>query len=214
MNAMTGHATAIKSFLPEYHKNFHEASTVYTYDPEKAKSLLAEAGCENIDVTLLVNNNWVNDLSAQIKNDLDAVGINTTLQVEAIQWASLAESDDILPYDVMLTPGDPTCFGNDPDLLMSWWYGDNVWTQGRSCWKKAGDGKFDELQTLMQQAREATGNEQQELWNKCFDLLAEEVPLYPLFHRELATGYQETQITGFEPIATTGLVFLGASVKA
>ena len=43
---------------------------------------------------------------------------------------------------------------------------------------------------------------------------AEEVPLYPLFHRELATGYQETQITGFEPIATTGLVFLGASVKA
>ena len=67
---------------------------------------------------------------------------------------------------------------------------DSVWTQGRSCWKKAGDGKFDELQTLMQQAREATGNEQQELWNKCFDLLAEEVPLYPLFHRELATGYQ------------------------
>ena len=153
-------------------------------------------------------------MAAGIKNDLDAIGVNCTINETKIDWASLAESADVLPYDVMLTPGDPTCFGNDPDLLMSWWYGDNVWTQGRSCWKKAGDGKFDELQTLMQQAREATGNEQQELWNKCFDLLAEEVPLYPLFHRELATGYQETQITGFEPIATTGLVFLGASVKA
>lgn len=86
--------------------------------------------------------------------------MNCTINETKIDWASLAESADVLPYDVMLTPGDPTCFGNDPDLLMSWWYGDNVWTQGRSCWKKAGDGKFDELQTLMQQAREATGNEQ------------------------------------------------------
>ena len=114
----------------------------------------------------------------------------------------------------MLTPGDPTCFGNDPDLLLSWWYGDNDWTRGRSCWKKAGDGKFDELQALMQTARESSGSEQQEAWNKCFDLLSEEVPLYALFHRELATGYQADAITGFEPIATTGLVFLGASVKA
>ena len=32
----------------------------------------------------------------------------------------------MLPYDVMLTPGDLTCFGNDPDSSMSWWHGDNV----------------------------------------------------------------------------------------
>ena len=213
-NAMAGHAAKVTSFLPESHENYHKASTVYTYDPEKAKSLLSEAGVTDLSFELMTNNNWVKNLAAGIKNDLDAIGVNCTINETKIDWASLAESADVLPYDVMLTPGDPTCFGNDPDLLMSWWYGDNVWTQGRSCWKKAGDGKFDELQTLMQQAREATGNEQQELWNKCFDLLAEEVPLYPLFHRELATGYQETQITGFEPIATTGLVFLGASVKA
>lgn len=213
-NAMAGHAAKVTSFLPESHENYHKASTVYTYDPEKAKSLLSEAGVTDLSFELMTNNNWVKNLAAGIKNDLDAIGVNCTINETKIDWASLAESADVLPYDVMLTPGDPTCFGNDPDLLMSWWYGDNVWTQGRSCWKKAGDGKFDELQTLMQQAREATGNEQQELWNKCFDLLAEEVPLYPLFHRELATGYQETQITGFEPIATTGLVFLGASVRA
>ena len=39
-------------------------------------------------------------------------------------------------------------------------------------------------------------------------------PLYPLFHRQIATGYQESMISGFKPIATTGLVFLGASPKA
>lgn len=213
-NQMAGHAAAVEGFLNKEHPNFHKASTVYTHDVEKAKSLLAEAGAENLAFTLVVNNNWVKDLAPQIKEDLKAAGVDCTIAEQKINWSEYAESADVLSYDVMLTPGDPTCFGNDPDLLMSWWYGDNIWTQGRTCWKKAEGGKFDELQTLMQQAREASGNEQQELWNKCFDLLSEEVPLYPLFHRAVATGYQETQITGFEPIATTGLVFLGASAKA
>lgn len=211
-NVMAGHANPVKSFLPENFANFHEASNVYTYDPEKAKSLLSEAGyADGIDVELLCNNNWVADLSIQIQNDLNAAGINTTLRTEAINWAELGESDDILPYDVMLTPGDPSCFGADPDLLMSWWYGDNVWTSGRSCWNHTEE--WATLQDLMQQAREASGDEQQELWNQCFDLLSEEVPLYPLFHRQLATAYLADQIDGFVPIATTGLVFLDASVK-
>ena len=213
-NQLAGHATPVTSYLTEDHKNYHKASNVYTYDPEKAKSLLAEAGASNLAFTLQVNNNWVKSLAPQIKNDLEAIGVSCTIDEKSIVWSELAESDSVLPYEVMLTPGDPTCFGNDPDLLLSWWYGDNDWTRGRSCWKKAGDGKFDELQALMQTARESSGSEQQEAWNKCFDLLSEEVPLYALFHRELATGYQADAITGFEPIATTGLVFLGASVKA
>ena len=210
-NTMNGHAKAVKSFLPESFPNFHEASTVYTYDPDKAKSLLAEAGVQNLSVTLLCNNNWVSDLSAQIQNDLNAVGINTTLDVEAINWSSLAPSDDVLPYDVMLTPGDPSCFGADPDLLMTWWYGDNVWTRGRSCWAETDE--WTKLQDLLQQAREATGDDQQKIWNDCFDLISEQVPIYPLFHRELATGWQESMIDGFQPISTTGLVLLGCSAK-
>ena len=213
-NALAGHAAPVKGFLPENHPNFHEAATVYTYDADKAKSLLAEAGVTELNVTMVTNNNWVKDLAASIKNDLDAVGISTTIAEQKIDWPAYAPRDDNSvneEFDLMLTPGDPTCFGNDPDLLMSWWYGDNVWTQGRSYWAKAGDGKFDELQTLMQQAREASGADQQAIWNQCFDLIAENVPLYALFHRELATGYQPSKITGFEPISTTGLVFLGAS---
>ena len=90
-NIMAGHANLVKSFLPENFANFHEASNVYTYDPEKAKSLLSEAGyADGIDVELLCNNNWVADLSIQIQNDLNAAGINTTLRTEAINWAELA----------------------------------------------------------------------------------------------------------------------------
>lgn len=209
-NQMAGHAKAVKGFLNESHANFHEAATVYSYDPEKAKALLAEAGQESIDFDFMVNNNWVAALAPQIKEDLAAVGINATINETKIDWAALAPSESILPYDVMLTPGDPTCFGNDPDMLLTWWYGDNVWTQGRSCW--AGSEAWTELQGLMQQAREsADASAQQELWNKCFDILADEVPLYALFHREIATGYIAEKLDGFAPIATTGLVFLGAT---
>ena len=213
-NQMAGHADVVTGFLPKSHENYHEASVVYTYDPEKAKALLAEAGVENLEFTMVTNNNWVKGLAAQIQNDLAAVGITMTNAEQKINWSEYAAPEDgaTLAYDVMLTPGDPTCFGNDPDLLMSWWYGDNIWTQGRSCWK--GTEEWAQLQELMQEAREATGEDQQSLWNQCFDILAEQVPLYPLFHRQVATGYQETMIEGFKPIATTGLDLpLGASAK-
>ena len=213
-NQMAGHASPVTGFLPKEHANYHEASTVYKRDVEKAKSLLKEAGVENLEFTMVTNNNWVKDLAAQIQEDLKEAGITMKNDEQKINWSEYAESADVLPYDVMLTPGDPTCFGNDPDLLMNWWYGDNIWTQGRTCWSKAADGKWAELQELMQQAREADSSKQQDLWNQCFDLLAEQVPLYPLFHRQIATGYQESMISGFKPIATTGLVFLGASPKA
>ena len=209
-NQMAGHAKAATSFLPETYSNYHKASTVFSYDTEKAKSLLKEAGQESITCELMVNNNWVKNLAAQIKEDLAAAGIEVTINETKIDWASLAESDSILPYDVMLTPGDPSCFGNDPDLLMNWWYGDNVWTKGRSCW--AGTSEWKTLQEKLQSARqESDANKQQSTWNECFDIIAENCPIYPLFHRETGTAYDSSRIEGFGPIGTTGLVFLGAT---
>lgn len=209
-NQMDGHATACTSFLPEAYANYHQASTVYTHDVEKAKSLLAEANASDLSFELMVNNNWVSDLAPSIVEDFKAAGITVTINETKIDWAALAPSDSILPYDVMLTPGDPSCFGNDPDLLMTWWYGDNVWTQGRSCWNVTPE--WAELQTLLQSAREeADAAKQQEIWNQCFDLIAENVPLYPLFHRRISTGFYEERLEDFEPISTTGLVFLGAT---
>ncbi len=212
-NQMDGHAVAATSFLPEAYENYHRASTVYTLDVDKAKSLLEEAGQTGLKCELMVNNNWVSALAPQIKEDLAAAGIDATINETKINWAALAPSDDILPYDVMLTPGDPSCFGNDPDLLMTWWYGDNVWTQGRSCWSTTPE--WAQLQTLLQQAREtADATQQQEIWNQCFDLIAANVPIYPLFHREVGTAYYSEELEGFAPISTTGLVFLGTTPKA
>lgn len=154
-----GQAETLTSYLPKDNPAYHEASTVYKYDPEKAKSLLKEAGQENLSFTLLVIDNWIKDLAAQIQQDLQAVGLTCTLDVQAAPYPSLAAKEDnsVLDYDVFLAPGDVSCFGTNADVHLAWFYGENTdWCQGRTCWAKAGDGKCTEFNQYLDEARRAT----------------------------------------------------------
>ena len=212
---MAGHARAATSLLPEYFRHYHRAATVYSYDPEKARKLLAEAGVDELALTLRANDNWVSTLAPAIAEDWKAVGV--TAEVVLLDTTALfadlstePEPGTLLPFDVVLSPGDPSCFGNDADLIISWWYGDNVWTRARSRW--ATTPAFAEVAELLAEARSKTSeDEQQPLWNQCFDIIAAEVPLYPLFHRETATAWWTAQLDDYDPISATGLNFLGTT---
>lgn len=212
---MAGHARAATSLLPDYFRHYHRAATVYSYDPEKARKLLAEAGVDELALTLRANDNWVSTLAPAIAEDWKAVGV--TAEVVLLDTTALfadlstePEPGMLLPFDVALSPGDPSCFGNDADLIISWWYGDNVWTRARSRW--ATTPAFAEVAELLAEARSKTSeDEQQPLWNQCFDIIAAEVPLYPLFHRETATAWWTAQLDDYDPISATGLNFLGTT---
>lgn len=212
---MAGHARAATSLLPDYFRHYHRAATVYSYDPEKARKLLAEAGVDELALALRVNDNWVSTLAPAIAEDWKAVGV--TAEVVLLDTTALfadlstePEPGTLLPFDVVLSPGDPSCFGNDADLIISWWYGDNVWTRARSRW--ATTPAFAEVAELLAEARSKTSeDEQQPLWNQCFDIIAAEVPLYPLFHRETATSWWTAQLDDYDPISATGLNFLGTT---
>ena len=212
---MAGHARATTSLLPDYFRHYHRAATVYSYDPEKARKLLAEVGVDELALTLRANDNWVSTLAPAIAEDWKAVGI--TAEVVLLDTTALfadlstePEPGTLLPFDVVLSPGDPSCFGNDADLIISWWYGDNVWTRARSRW--ATTPAFAEVAELLAEARSKTSeDEQQPLWNQCFDIIAAEVPLYPLFHRETATAWWTAQLDDYDPISATGLNFLGTT---
>lgn len=212
---MAGHARAATSLLPDYFRHYHRAATVYSYDPEKARKLLAEAGVDELALTLRANDNWVSTLAPAIAEDWKAVGV--TAEVVLLDTPALfadlstePEPGTLLPFDVVLSPGDPSCFGNDADLIISWWYGDNVWTRARSRW--ATTPAFAEMAELLAEARSKTSeDEQQPLWNQCFDIIAAEVPLYPLFHRETATAWWTAQLDDYDPISATGLNFLGTT---
>jgi peptide/nickel transport system substrate-binding protein len=206
---MLGNAEAATSFLPKDHPNYHEASTVYTYDPEKAKDLLATAGVSDLNLTLLMTDTgWVREVAPLIKESLDAVGIQTTLDIgqSSAQYGKV----DVGDYQVMIAPGDPSVFGNDADILMRWWFGDNVWLNDRFRW--ADTPEYKQLLGTMDEAVRLSGDEQQAKWNETFDLMSEQVPLYPLFHRKLPTAWNNDQLVGFAPVPTTGLSFLDVGV--
>ena len=207
---MLDNATAATSFLPETHPNYHQASTVYSYDPEKAKALLAEAGTPALDITLMsTDHGWVKDVAPIIKESLDAVGFNTTLDIG--QSGGQYTKVDAGNMQVMIAPGDPSVFGNDPDILMQWWYGDNVWPKDRYRW--ADSAEYKTLTATLNDALRLKGDEQQAKWNSAFDLISKEVPLYPLFHRQLPTAWDAERLESFAPVPTTGLSFLGVGVK-
>ncbi|WP_034285906.1 ABC transporter substrate-binding protein [Schaalia suimastitidis] len=213
-NNMSGEAAAATSFLPESHPNYHKASTVFTYDTEKAKSLLAEAGVTNLSITLLTTDHpWVANLAPQIKSDLEAAGVTVTIQslASAALYADNLDIDNPT-FDVAVAPGDPSVFGNDPALLLNWWLGDNVWTQKRSQWKNSDPEGFAQLQAIIDEAVTLEGDAQQAKWNEAFDLAASKAVTYPLFHRSLLTAYNGNKVQNFTPIGMTGLNLLGATV--
>lgn len=208
---MLGNATAATSFLPATHPNYHQAATVYSHDPEKAKALLAEAGVPKLDFTLFsTDHGWVKDVAPIIKESLDQVGFNTTLDIA--QSGGQYKRVDAGEMQAMIAPGDPSVFGNDPDILMQWWFGDNVWPKDRYRW--ANSAEFKTLTETLAAAQQLSGEAQQAKWNEAFDLIAANVPLYPLLHRQLPTAWDADQLEGFAPVPTTGLSFLGVGVKA
>lgn len=214
-NNMAGEAIPATSFLPESHPNYKEAENVFTYDPDKARELLDQAGVTDLSVTLLTTDHpWIANLAPQIRSDLEAVGVTVNVQSEASAsvYANHLDVEDTT-YDLALAPGDPSVFGNDPALLMNWWYGDNIWTQQRSFWQESDKESYEELQSIIGEAVTLEGDAQQEKWGEALDLLSNEVPLYPLFHRTLITAYDAETLTGVTPIATTGLQMLDVAVK-
>lgn len=198
---LLGNATAATSFLHKEHPNYTEASTVYSYDKAKAQQLLKDAGVENLSITLrTTDHDWVKQCSQLVQESLKDAGIEVNLQDS--QSSSLySDYVDTGDFDVVLAPGDPSVFGNDPDLLLSWWYRGATWPEKRFRWSTTAE--YTQLQEAM---AEAVSSESPD-WKGIFDIVAENVPLYPLFHRKLPTAWSADTLTDFAPIPTTGLSF-------
>lgn len=56
-------------------------------------------------------------------------------------------------------------------------------------------------------------SERQDYWDQCFDLLSEQVPIYPLFHRKTTTAFKKGVFSKTEAIGTTGLDLLQAKLN-
>lgn len=203
---LSGQASPATSFLQESHPNYHKAEVVYGHDEAKAKELFGQTGLKKLRM-LCTDHDWVRKCTPLIQESLTAIGIDVDFTER--KSSDVYNTIDGKPeaYDVVIAPGDPSVFGNDPDLLMRWWYGGDTWTDTRMHWK--GQDSYKEVQELLDTALKATdATTQQANWNRTFDAISRNVPLYPLFHRKTPSAWDAKTLIDFEPISLTGLSFV------
>ena len=214
-SALNGQAVEAKSFLPEANPAYKKPATDLSYDKDAAKKLLADAGASDMTVNLVTTDHpWVLSLVPQIKSDLEALGlkVNHTQMASSDLYSNVTDVDNPT-YDIVLAPGDPSVFGTDPGIIISWWNGDNVWTKKRDGWQTSDPESFNKLQSIMDEAVQLEGDAAKAKWGEAQDLLAEKTVIFPLVFRNMITGSNPQKVEGFQAISSTGLQLLGVSAK-
>ncbi|MBQ3479329.1 MAG: ABC transporter substrate-binding protein [Clostridia bacterium] len=212
-NAFSGLAGKPDCYLPGSFTAHHTASTVYSYDVAKAQEL---ANGIEFPATLelrTTDNAQVVSMGTQAQQDIQTafgVTVNLTSDQSPATYAAIDQADD--SWDILIAPGDPSCFGGDTDLLLNWWYGDNIWMKTRCAWNTSDEWK--KVNELMATALTQTGADQQNSWNEVFDIIADNCVLYPVLQVITPTGYWDAAtgaspsgvcIQGFSGIGTTGV---------
>ncbi|ROO85709.1 peptide/nickel transport system substrate-binding protein [Actinocorallia herbida] len=208
--ALQGYGVAATSYLDESNPGYQKAATSYGHDPEKAKALLAEAGVPNLSFELVTTDTgFVKDSAPVIIDAWKQIGVTATLNTNpsSAVYGTLVPSDD---FRVLAASGDPSVFGPDADLLLRWFYYGETWPVARARWTDAGAKKCADL---LDEAAESTDQKQKDTWKKALDVIAEEVPLYPVFHTKVITASDPDGLTGFQGASTTGLYFLDVARK-
>lgn len=206
--ALFGNAKPASSYFQEGHPDYVKAKNVYNYDPKKAEDLLKQAGVSNLEFELLTTDTaWVKDvapLMLESWNKIPGVKVSLkNLQSGALYTDRVAKGD----YKVVAAPGDPSVFGNDADLLLSWFYAGDTWMKNRAFW--GATAERDQLVDLMAKAGKASKSDAKKLTGDIVDLVSEELPLYPMFHRQLPSAWNAKKLSGFKPLPTTGVSFIG-----
>lgn len=203
--ALQGYATAATSYLDEANSNYQKAATVYRYDPNKAKRLLKAAGVSNLSFEFVTTDvAFIADSAPVIIDSWKKIGVNATLKTAPTSQV-LSQYVPASNFRVLAGSGDPTVYGPDADLLLRWYYYGDQWMVNRARWNDPARGQ---LTALIDKAAAQSGAKQKTTWKQAFDLAADELPLYPLYHTKVITGSNPSALTHFHGASTTGLYFL------
>ena len=209
-----GNATAATSYLPENHPDYVRPSTVYTYNPDKAKQLLQAAGYSSskpLTFELLVYSDtpWIADTYTIVQQNWADVGIKVQ-EVgggENLYNRVIGKGD----YDAFLALADQSLFGWDAGLLLGWHFGAE-WTDHLYFWNTAQKKQIASLLTKSQHQTNAAA--QKQTFATIQNIVAQQVPLYPLHHRKSTSAWSNKTLAKFTPIETSGLDLRSAELAA
>jgi peptide/nickel transport system substrate-binding protein len=211
--ALKGHGTASSSFLNEQNPSYARAKTVYSYDPDKAKALLKEAGVTNLTVTLMaVNVSWIADCLPTIANSWDAIGVKTTLEPQDTA-ALFTKMDQSQNYQVVAAASNPNQFGIDADLILRYNYTSGGTWMKYTKWDSSAVAK-DLFAKMDAATQEPSPGKKLDLVHQYIDIIAEQAVLYPVVHTELMTAWDPKKVTGVRPQPYPGINLLQAKRQA
>lgn len=166
---------------------------LWSYDPDKARALLAEAGvAEGLSIRLLSSASYgfFLDAALSVQADLQAVGIHAEL--DAPDWATYMSQKGQGGYDLAIGGGTPSVSG--PVYLQQY----SVGAPASSFGSYGYDGS-----AIVAHIQAAEGMDSAEAaraeFLKATDLIAADVPFLPLAQRSQAFAYK-TSVQGFKNV--------------
>ncbi|MFT4260589.1 ABC transporter substrate-binding protein [Microbacterium sp.] len=117
-----GAGQALYGPIPELDPGYEDLSDVVSYDPEKARELLAEAGQEDLELTLTIPSFYGTTVPKVLISDYEKIGV--TLEVEPVEFAAwlqdvYTDHDYDLSFVLHVEPRDFSNFAN-PDYYFGY----------------------------------------------------------------------------------------------
>lgn len=197
MTALTWGFGTVKNQIWPKDSFWHMNNPAIGYNPEKAKSLLAEAGYpDGIDIALEVKPGFL-PVAEVVQDQLKRVGFRVKLGV--LDWASLKPKMKNYEYQMAVSGAG---WYSDPDARYGRFYAET----GPANYF-AGGYKNEEITSLLEQGREEVNPEvRKEIYSKVFTILQEEVPHLMLFHLPMTHAWRKN-VKGFSVSAQGDIFF-------
>ena len=191
--AFNGQGTLAYGFiLPEGGLGYNaDVKNYFSYDPEKAKQLLAEAGYANgFSCTLLASSQYAmhEQTAISVQNDLKQIGINVKLDLP--DWATRMSKVGDKEYDIFVNAmsGDY----NDPDWLS------NFMQSGVHTFNKSADFKNEKIDQLLSEGRtNLDESTRDEIYQELSEAALEQSPHVFINWRSQTTG-MNIKVQGYE----------------
>jgi len=192
---LKGAGTDATSFINPKLASSQPAVNDFAYHPDKAKQLLQQAGVTGLSITLsTTNTSLVADCVKVIKEGWDAIGVTTTLDSQDTK-ALFSKLDAGTDFQVIATTNNPQQFGNDPDLLIRYYYAEqSLLMKNYARWTNADAQALLQLQDKA--ASETDEARRKTLTKQLLDMISDQAVIYPVVFTQLGTAWDPKAISG------------------